>query len=400
MTRRIYYKSDFDFILRINDHDGIDIGFPEFDFTVRLWTGQKSNAMTVSKRGGTLTNCFNDGGQIHVVAKNHCLGPGLLQAELTAQLNDEIYSDGIRKDVSVADLDIELTRDKDAGGLTIEAKNNRPWRRKWMAGREVPITVHTPKFHDPHNSRWYALQLTKEEGHFFATMKTGYEDKLTKPGWSGDVTIPGIDFVAKIVRVAAMKTNGHKRWLFIQKVEGLEDTYRISNHNITFDVDGVARFRFECKPNNNRTLVVGPESPVKIGFMNGQLNLQYLGDTTAGKLKLHRPILREETWTTTCIGNTIREMFAVVFNMSRREKRSVQIRQRKRCNASNRGNPFAPSWKKRWAGCAWRTIRADRSLIGVYRLRYKKNALNASDWTYVTVLKRKDWKTIKIKEIK
>lgn len=399
MTRRIYYKSDFDFILRINDHDGIDIGFPEFDFTVRLWTGQKSNAMTVSKRGGTLTNCFNDGGQIHVVAKNHCLGPGLLQAELTAQLNDEIYSDGIRRDVSVADLDIELTRDKDAGGLTIEAKNNRPWRRKWMAAREVPITVHTPKFHDPHNSRWYALQLTKKEGHFFATMKTGYENKLTKPGWSGLITVPGIDDVAKIVSVAVMKTDGHKQRLHISKSKDLEDTYEISNGNLTFEVNDVTIFRFQCDPYTHPTLYIRPEMLVKIGFINGRLHLQGLGNTAAGKLKLHRPILRQEAWTNTKVGKTIREMFVEVFNMSLAEERCVQIRQSRRCDSPVK-DPSSRGWKKRWAGCGWRIIRQDKSLIGVFRLRYKKNTLNASDWTYVTVLKRKGEKTIRIKEIK
>lgn len=400
MTRRIYYKSDFDFILRINDHDGIDIGFPEFDFTVKLWAGQKSNAMTVSKRGGTLTNCFNDGGQIHVVAKNHCLGPGLLQAELTAQLNDEIYSDGIRKDVSVADLDIELTRDKDEGDLTIEAKNNRPWRRKWMAGREVPITVHTPKFHDPWNSRWYAVQVTRY-GSFYATMATGWEEKLRKPGGSIEVTIPNIDWYAKIWNAKLIDNeNFVEVILTVAKLENKPDTYTITNNaadlppNIILSV-----VRFECGLIDPDDLKNQPYRAIKVGFVGGRLQLCGLGSAEAQRVRMDRPRLNKEKKVELLIGMTVRTMFETAFAVTNEERFRLQIRQRtkiKRDYPKQRSIAYV-NW---WAGCAWRPIGINKTFIGVFRLRYKQNALNASDWTYVTVLKRKGETAISIKEIK
>lgn len=49
---KINYKSDFDFILTLVDAKGNDIGFPDFDFSIKLWTGSKANALVASHSGG------------------------------------------------------------------------------------------------------------------------------------------------------------------------------------------------------------------------------------------------------------------------------------------------------------------------------------------------------------
>lgn len=113
---KINYKSDFDFTLRIYEctvgPDGqktrVEMGFPTYDFEIRLYTTNRANAYICSKKGNKLQNCFNDEGKIHVVCDNHHLGKGVLHAELTAFLPNNIYPDGSRKTVEVSHTVIEL----------------------------------------------------------------------------------------------------------------------------------------------------------------------------------------------------------------------------------------------------------------------------------------------------
>ncbi|MDE5645380.1 MAG: hypothetical protein K2I45_07025, partial [Muribaculaceae bacterium] len=107
-TRRVNHMSDFDAILRLTDCRGNDIGWPECDWRARFWSASKSNAYEASCIGGECRNCFNDGGRIHVVFKDHRMGVGTLQCRLTLDLPDGIYPDGIRRDVSPAPLGVEL----------------------------------------------------------------------------------------------------------------------------------------------------------------------------------------------------------------------------------------------------------------------------------------------------
>lgn len=110
------YRSDLDFILPYpmwtEGEDGkpvmTDIGWPDFDWEVRLWTWNRSNAVVVSRHGDTLVNCFNDGGRIHVVLDNHNLGAGKLMADYHSMLPDAIYPDGIRDLFAPMELSIEL----------------------------------------------------------------------------------------------------------------------------------------------------------------------------------------------------------------------------------------------------------------------------------------------------
>lgn len=113
---KINYKSDFDFTLRIYEctvgPDGqktrVEMGFPTYDFEIRLYTTNRANAYICSKKGNKLQNCFNDEGKIHVVCDNHHLGKGILHAEFTAFLPNNIYPDGSRKTVEVSHTVIEL----------------------------------------------------------------------------------------------------------------------------------------------------------------------------------------------------------------------------------------------------------------------------------------------------
>lgn len=113
------YKDDFDFILKLYscfvDSSGNvaedsrqELGWPDYDWTAQLYTSVKANAYTVSCIGGVCTNCYNDGGKIHIVVNGHNMGPGCLKIEFQAQLPREIYPDGYQQNVIPEPLDIEL----------------------------------------------------------------------------------------------------------------------------------------------------------------------------------------------------------------------------------------------------------------------------------------------------
>lgn len=106
--RRINYKSDFDFILRLEDCNGDAVGFPACDWTARLYTVSKANAYVASCIGGVCANCFNDNGEIHVVVDGHRLGAGRLKVEFVFELPNRIYPDGSRREVTPVPLGIEL----------------------------------------------------------------------------------------------------------------------------------------------------------------------------------------------------------------------------------------------------------------------------------------------------
>lgn len=115
MTQR-FYKSDFDFVLRLIAHikyeDGTceeqAIGWPNFDWVAKLYTSDKTQGFVASRKGTTLTNCYEDGGEIHIVCNKHRLGPGKLNVEFCAELPNDAYPAGVEVVYSVLPLDIEL----------------------------------------------------------------------------------------------------------------------------------------------------------------------------------------------------------------------------------------------------------------------------------------------------
>ncbi|MBD5258986.1 MAG: hypothetical protein HDS52_09955, partial [Barnesiella sp.] len=86
----------------------IEVGWPEHDWTARLFTSIGLNTYIVSRKGDVLTNCFNDNGRIHVVCNNHKLGKGRLQVEFHSEIPNAIYPDGIEDLYEPQRLDIEL----------------------------------------------------------------------------------------------------------------------------------------------------------------------------------------------------------------------------------------------------------------------------------------------------
>ncbi len=103
------YRSEFDAILRLRDCRGNEVGWPDFDWRARFYTGtSKVNAYTASCVGGVCENCYNDGDRIHVVFDNHRLSPGVLNVEFCADLPNSVYSDGSQRLVKPQPLGIEL----------------------------------------------------------------------------------------------------------------------------------------------------------------------------------------------------------------------------------------------------------------------------------------------------
>lgn len=121
---RINCRSDFDFKLELTDARGVAIGWPEFDWTARFWTHHLSEVYVASCRQGVATNCFNDGGVIHVVADNHGLSAGPLHVEFRAEIPSALYPDGFRREVTRQTLDIELTRESGEQDVELTAELN------------------------------------------------------------------------------------------------------------------------------------------------------------------------------------------------------------------------------------------------------------------------------------
>lgn len=118
--KKINYKSDFDFLLRLHDSKGEEVGWPQYDWTATFWTSSKANSMTASCIGGQCTNCYNDNGTIHIIANNPRLGLGVLKCELHVMLPSDIYPDGINDQYTPQPLDIELV--SEAGDCATEAE--------------------------------------------------------------------------------------------------------------------------------------------------------------------------------------------------------------------------------------------------------------------------------------
>lgn len=124
---KINYKSDFDFILRLTDCKGVNIGFPDFDWEAKFYTNSKANAFVASSRNGKTVNCFNDEGQIHVVVDGHKMGIGNLNVEMRMELPNDIYPDGVQNDVQPMPLDIELVSGQGDCPTTAEIEVRLPY---------------------------------------------------------------------------------------------------------------------------------------------------------------------------------------------------------------------------------------------------------------------------------
>ena len=122
--RKINYLSDFDFILRLVDARGNDVGFPDCDWDAVFWTFSKGRTYRASCIRGEYTNCLRrEDGRICVIFDNHNLGTGVLKWEPHFIFPDALFPDGVRDLYSPEPLDIELVpgRGDDASEVEIEA---------------------------------------------------------------------------------------------------------------------------------------------------------------------------------------------------------------------------------------------------------------------------------------
>lgn len=103
-----FYKSDFDFILRLKDSEGQQVPFPECDWEIRFYTDSKTYWYTASCRGGVYVNCRREGDAIRFIFNDHRLGPGILRWEPHIELPHGSYPDGIQDLLDRQRLGIEL----------------------------------------------------------------------------------------------------------------------------------------------------------------------------------------------------------------------------------------------------------------------------------------------------
>ena len=109
--RKVNYKSDFDFILRLKDprDETKTVPWPECDWDILFWTSSKPNAYKASCKDGVCVNCFREAdGSIHFVFNCHRMGKGVLKWEPHFRFPNGIYPDGFQDQFRKAQLGIEL----------------------------------------------------------------------------------------------------------------------------------------------------------------------------------------------------------------------------------------------------------------------------------------------------
>lgn len=121
------YKSDFDFILKIRDCRGNDVGWPSFDWSAKFYTTSKANSYTASCIDGECVNCFNDNGKIHVVVNNPGMGIGRLNVDVMCSFPNDIYPDGREDLFTPQPVDIELVSGEGDKGSNVEIQYILPF---------------------------------------------------------------------------------------------------------------------------------------------------------------------------------------------------------------------------------------------------------------------------------
>lgn len=110
-TKKINYKSDFDFKLKIKslgaEGSYVDVGFPTYDFKGYLYT-RGMRKYEFGKQDEKLLNCFNDNGTIHIVANNHSLFSGVVKIDFYIDIPNDIYPDNHKLIVTNCATTIEL----------------------------------------------------------------------------------------------------------------------------------------------------------------------------------------------------------------------------------------------------------------------------------------------------
>lgn len=101
------YRQEFPLVISFyyKDSQGklADFGFPAYDFKIFFWTTSKSEQYVASVNyvngEARCVNCKRLGDKLVVVFDHHRLNPGDLHSEMVMNVPDDLYPDGLRKDV-------------------------------------------------------------------------------------------------------------------------------------------------------------------------------------------------------------------------------------------------------------------------------------------------------------
>lgn len=130
---KVNYKSDFDFTANFKAFGNggkVEIGFANYDWEITLTTGCNEYATkgyVVSYKGGVCTNCFNDGGKVHIVMNDHKLNVGQLQGTIKANIPNAIYPDGHQLLMHNVVLPFELVTDNGDEPTEVEVEILLPY---------------------------------------------------------------------------------------------------------------------------------------------------------------------------------------------------------------------------------------------------------------------------------
>lgn len=128
MSRKINYKSDFDFTSKLIDPAGKVIPFPEYDWSARFHTSLRTVCYVASCRDGVYTNCFRESdGSIHFVFDKHGLGTGQLRCEFRFDNPNPIYTSAIQRLFDPQNIDIELIDGRSDSASPAEIQSMYPY---------------------------------------------------------------------------------------------------------------------------------------------------------------------------------------------------------------------------------------------------------------------------------
>ena len=126
--KKINYKSDFDFKMKLKDCEEKAVPFPDCDWDAVFWTSSKANAYKASCKGGVYANCRREeDGSMRFIFDNQRLGPGSLKWEPHFELPNGLYPDGVQDLYKPAPLDIELVSGAGDCGDTAEVEAMLPY---------------------------------------------------------------------------------------------------------------------------------------------------------------------------------------------------------------------------------------------------------------------------------
>ena len=106
-SRKVNYKSDFDVLLHIVDADGNAVGFPTFDFVLTFTTSGQVR-FEAGQANGIKRGVSDADGKVRVVFNDHHLLTGVLNLEVRANVENDIYPDGKKLYVFEVPTNIEL----------------------------------------------------------------------------------------------------------------------------------------------------------------------------------------------------------------------------------------------------------------------------------------------------